>query len=381
MITRGPLRGRLPATVAAAVCLEAEGSAVAARSARDPRVPLSPSNLAYVIYTSGSTGAPKGVMIRHGSLAHLPVALERAVGFGEGRLRVGVNAPISFDASVKQLSQLSRGHCLFIVPEQVRADGWELLAFAGEHRLDVLDVTPAQLRLLLEAGLGERSLLSTARLLVGGEAVDDALWMRLLDPSLPRVYNVYGPTECTVDATACRVRSAPFGPTIGRAIPNVQTFVLDENLRPVPSGVPGRLFVGGRGLARGYLGRPELTAGKFVPHPFADRPGERIYDTGDRARHLPDGSLEFLGRADHQVKVRGFRVELGEVEAVLASHSGVRQAVVLLRRFGAGDERLVAYWVGSRRGAVAAAELRDHARRGRPRTRRRPLSWSCRRCR
>src|SRR6185295_18005501 len=209
VVTQESLRGRLSAMGAAGVCLDADAASIAARSVHSPRVLLSPSNLAYVIYTSGSTGVPKGVMICHRSLAHLPAALDEAVVFKAGPLRVGLNAPISFDASVKQLAQISRGHRLFIVPEQIRADGWELLAFAAEHRLDVLDTTPAQVRLMLEAGLEARPELRASQLLVGGEVIDQPLWERLSGPDMPCFDNVYGPTECTVDATAWRVRSSP----------------------------------------------------------------------------------------------------------------------------------------------------------------------------
>ena len=316
-----------------------------------------PDNLAYVIYTSGSTGRPKGVMIRHGALAHLARALRRAVYAGiagDGPLRVAVNAPLAFDASVKQLVQWAHGHSLHVIPEGVRADGEALLAHLRRHRLDVLDVTPAQLRLLVEAGLTAPGGEHPRLVLVGGEAVDGPLWESLSTAGTPVFQNVYGPSECTVDATSRRI-TAGVAPALGRPIPNVSIRVLDARGEPAPIGVPGELTIGGAGVGRGYLGRPALTAERFVPDPFGAGPGERgarLYRSGDLARWRPDGELEFLGRGDDQVKIRGFRVELGEIEATLSRHPGIAAAVVTARAGGsAGDLRLAGYAV-PRRAAV-----------------------------
>src|SRR5262249_3427707 len=154
-------------------------------------------------------------------------------------------------------------------------------------------------------------------LLVGGEAVSQDLWRTLAQRESTRAYNVYGPTECTVDATTCRITDAASQPLIGKPLPNVQTYVLDDQMQPVPIGATGELYIGGAGWARGYLSRPDLTADKFKPHPFSNQPGARLYRTGDRARYSAGGELEFLGRIDHQVKIRGSRIELGEIEAAL----------------------------------------------------------------
>ncbi|NRD59859.1 AMP-binding protein, partial [Corallococcus exiguus] len=219
---------------------------------------------------------------------------------------VSVNAPLSFDASVKQLIQVLDGHTLCIVPDEARADVGELVNRIAQDALDVLDCSPAHLRLLVDEGLLERKAIPH-RVLVGGEAVDPATWRHLAQAPRPRVFNVYGPTECTVDATACAFDASPT-PTIGRPLPNVRVYVLDRTLRPVPVGVAGELFIGGEGVARGYLNRPELTADRFIPDAFSSTPGARLYRTGDVVRWRADGMLDYLGRADFQVKVRGFRI-------------------------------------------------------------------------
>ena len=315
-----------------------------------PRRSVGPDNLAYVIYTSGSTGRPNGVMVRHRSVVNLLHALAGAVGTGRRYLGVGLNAPLAFDASVKQMFQLALGHTLHLVPEEIRQDGEAMLAFATDRRLDVLDATPSQLRLLSTAGLLQAERKSPRCWLVGGEPVGEDLWQRLA--AAPRVvfYNVYGPTECTVDTTLWRISQCVAGPpTLGRGIANCSVVLLDPGLRPVPLGVVGELAIGGVGLARGYLYQPQRTAERFVPdaHGGTGSPstGARLYRSGDLARWRPDGTLEFRGRRDHQIKLRGFRIELGEIEMALSQHPAVGEAVVALRQMGTGDSSLVAYVV------------------------------------
>ncbi|WP_254623733.1 non-ribosomal peptide synthase/polyketide synthase [Myxococcus sp. CA033] len=316
-----------------------------------PRV-SAPQHLAYVIYTSGSTGHPKGVMIQHASVMNLHAALASTALAGlRGPLRVSLNAPLAFDASVQQLIQLSDGHTLCVVPQAVRQDAPRLVNWVEQHHVDVLDCAPSHLRLLLDEGLASNRAL---RVLVGGEAVDDALWERLATHPRITAFNVYGPTECTVDSTARAVRGAP-RPSLGSPLTNVRAYVLDSHLQPVPVGVSGELFLAGDGLARGYLARPSLTAERFVPNPFSSVPGARMYRTGDKVRWLPDGELAFLGRLDFQVKLRGFRIELGEIEATLARHPDIREALVLLREDVPGDQRLVAYYTAHSRPPEPAA--------------------------
>ncbi|HYO72163.1 MAG TPA: amino acid adenylation domain-containing protein, partial [Archangium sp.] len=317
----------------------------------EPETPVpgevGPENLAYAIYTSGSTGRPKAVMVRQGAVANLVEALHGAVyaGLEPGR-RVSVNGSVSFDTSVKQLFQVLRGHTLDVTPEHVRFDGAELRAWLERQRVEVFDCTPSQLQLLVETGWLEEAP-RPVTVLVGGEAIPETLWRRLAASRGVRAFNVYGPTECTVDATVCPVTAEYGRPVLGRPIENVRLYVLDRDGQPVGVGVAGELFIGGAGLARGYLGRPDATAERFVPDPFGGEPGARLYRTGDRARWLADGTVEFLGRVDFQVKLRGHRIELGEVEAALREQPEVREALATVREYGPGDQRLVAYVVSN----------------------------------
>jgi amino acid adenylation domain-containing protein len=292
---------------------------------------------AYVVYTSGSTGEPKGVVVGHRSVLNLHHELAASIfPAGTGPLRVAHGLPLSFDASWNPLLWLVGGHELHLVPDDVRADPERYVRFTREHRLAVVEAVPAHMTALLAAGLlagGHRPEL----LLMGGEAVGQSLWSRLRGTPGVAAVNLYGPTECTVFTTACRLAEHET-PSIGRPIGNTSVQVVDADLRPVPVGEPGELVVGGACLAIEYLGRPDLTADRFVAAPA------RAYRTGDLCRCLPDGHLEWLGRLDDQVKIRGHRVEPGEAEHALLALPDVRQAVV--RAEGAGDTlRLVAYVV------------------------------------
>jgi len=345
------------------VCLDRDWPLIAREPESNPVCPATPENPAYVIYTSGSTGQPKGVVIRHRAVLNLLAGLEHAIyAHHPARpLRASLNAPLPFDASVQQLVLLLRGHTLHIIPQEVRLDGEALLAWLRQHRLDVFDCVPSQLKLLLAAGLLESDSVP-AIMLPGGEAIDTATWERLAQARHTAVYNMYGPTECTVDSTIARL-NGHLPPNIGRPIVNVRHYVLDATMQPVPIGVPGELHIGGADLARGYFNRPDLTAEKFLPDPFSPEPGSRLYKTGDLVRWLADGSLEFLGRIDDQVKLRGFRIELGEIEAALAQHPAVREAAVVVREEAAqdgaaGSKRLVAYFVAAD-APPATAELRQ----------------------
>jgi amino acid adenylation domain-containing protein len=324
------------------------------------QIEIAPENLAYIIYTSGSTGQPKGVMIQHRSVANLAAALREDVyaGLGTG-LKIGLNAPLAFDASVKQLVQLLHGHTLHILPEELRLDAKAALDYIDEHQIDVLDCTPSQLKLLLAAGLNKSTRTTPKLVLVGGEAIDESTWSQLAEDERTSFVNVYGPTECTVDATWARITRTQAQPAIGGPVPNAQAYILDKNLKPAGIHLTGELFIGGTGLARGYLNSPERTAERFIPDGLSGAEGARLYRTGDLANYTPHGSIVYSGRNDTQVKVRGHRIELGEIEAVLQQHENVKQTVVIAREASNADVRLVGYVVPTDGTTVDTNDLRQ----------------------
>jgi amino acid adenylation domain-containing protein len=350
LLTEQRLLGRLPETGARVVCLDADWEQIARESPADLEPAAGPDDLAYVIYTSGSTGAPKGVMVAHRGLCNLARAQIRAFDVRPDS-RVLQFAPLSFDASVSEIFMaLGAGAALHLAAPAEQMPGPDLVGLLRRQAITTLTLPPSALAVLPDADLP-----ALRSLIVAGEACPADLLARWAPGR--RFFNAYGPTEVSVCATIAECSDGIRPPPIGRPIANTTVYVLDRRLRPVPAGVAGELYVGGVGLARGYLGRPALTADRFVPDPFG-RPGGRLYRTGDRARWRADGQLEFLGRLDQQVKVRGFRVELGEVEAALAQHPGVRHAAVVVREDGSGDRSLVACVVG-REPAPTAAELRS----------------------
>lgn len=314
---------------------------------------LPASALAYAIYTSGSSGQPKAVAIEHSSAVNLVEALDQRVytDLG-GPLRVALNAPLTFDASVKQWLRLLRGDTLLLVPEEVRYDPQMMISWLQRRRVEVLDCTPAQLEGLVDAGMLAAHAPDLKAVLVGGEPISAALWKSLAGCRTIRFHNLYGPTECTVDASEAGVVPESHRPVIGCPLANVQMYVLDRDFEPVAGGIAGELFIGGRGVARGYWKSPELTAERFLPNQFDPSEGSRLYRTGDRARWLPDGSIEYLGRLDRQVKIRGYRVEPREIESVLLEHAGIQAASVT-----AGNGVFAAYLV--RVPGAAALEMSE----------------------
>ncbi|QHP66039.1 amino acid adenylation domain-containing protein (plasmid) [Bradyrhizobium sp. LCT2] len=348
IVTTARSAGALPEHGIAIQLIDAMESLPDVMSDRSWNDGVSSDNLAYVIYTSGSTGAPHGVMVPHGAVMNLSAALTEVYpDDGGAPLAVGVNGSFAFDTSVKQIVQLLRGHTLHIIPDPVRLDPRALIAFLRTSRIDVLDCTPSQCELLLGAGLTSEPGPMPARILVGGDSIGESAWKAMRQAGRTGFYNVYGPTECTVDATACPIGDGPQTPSIGRPIANVRVYVLDRRVDPVPTGMPGEIYIGGAGVSRGYLGQPGLTAERFLPDPFADTPGARMYRSGDLGRRSSDGNLVFLGRNDRMVKLRGVRIELGEVEAILGQHPDVREVAAQLRDGEAGEQHLVAYVVPS----------------------------------
>jgi amino acid adenylation domain-containing protein len=329
---------------------------------------LTSSHLAYVIYTSGSTGQPKAVMIAQRGVINLWESLGRHVYSSDfNSRRVTLNASLSFDASTKQWTRLLSGDALVVIPHALRMDAPAMLEYLRRQCVDVLDCTPTQLVRLLEEGqLGEQYAPHTV--LIGGEPIGPGLWRTLAQAPRTRFINVYGPTEITVVATMAAIGHHTRIPSIGRPIDNTQVYILDRYGQPVPVGVAGEIYIGGAGVACGYLNRPGLTAQRFVPDPFTEPSphgvysGARLYRTGDLGRYLSDGNIEFLGRNDDQVKLRGYRIELGEIEAQLRSCAGVREAVVLAREDVPGEKRLVAYATATAGAQLQASELRDALR-------------------
>ncbi|MGW1274992.1 amino acid adenylation domain-containing protein, partial [Streptomyces sp. NPDC002491] len=351
----------------------------AALTDADRRAPLTPRHPAYVIYTSGSTGRPKGVVVTHETLGNLfrshretlhAPAVEAA---GRRHLRVGHAWSFFFDASWQPQLWLLDGHCVHVLSEETRRDPELVTRAVVRHGLDFLEVTPSFFAQMADSGLlsggagesgsegardgggGARRPLAVVG--VGGEAVPAALWQRLAALRGTEAFNLYGPTESTVDALVARVRDSE-RPLVGRPVAGTRAYVLDARLQPVPPGVPGELYLAGGGLARGYLGAPALTAERFVADPFGP-PGGRLYRTGDLARWTADGRLDYLGRADDQVKIRGFRIEPAEIEAALGDHSAVAQSLVTVHQSGA-RKRLVAYVVPAPGGGPDRALLRAH---------------------
>jgi amino acid adenylation domain-containing protein len=311
-----------------------------------------PDDLAYVLYTSGSTGTPKGVAVTHANAVHYARAISRVLGEGDG-LHFGLASTLAADLGNTSLfASLLGGGTLHVLSKDVTTEPARFAEYVGAHPLDVLKITPNHLAALTAGKTGGdlSAVLPRRWVVTGGEALRPELARTLLGAGRCRVLNHYGPTETTVGVLTHEVTAASLGaPTVplGRPLANTRAYVVDAHGNEQPVGIPGELLLGGAGVARGYLGRDELTAERFVEHQ-----GERVYRTGDRVRRLADGTIEFLGRVDDQVKVRGFRVELGEIEGVLRAHPGVGQAVAVLR-----DEELVAYAVPRQAGyAVSHAD-------------------------
>ncbi|NEP32365.1 non-ribosomal peptide synthetase, partial [Moorena sp. SIO3B2] len=336
LLTQSKLRDRLPETQAQVVLLDADWNGINSKSQQNPVHQTIPNNLAYVMYTSGSTGKPKGVMVAHQGLCNLAFAHNRLFDV-EQNSRILQFASFSFDVSIWEIvMSICSGARLFMGTTESLRPGAELIELLQKQAITHVTLSPSAFFTLTN-----QTLPTLENIIVGGEACPKELVEQWSVGR--RFFNGYGPTESTVFATVAECTNINHKPPIGRPIANTVIYILDKHLQPVPIGVPGELHIGGVGLARGYLNRPELTEQKFIPNPFSNKPGSRLYKTGDLARYLPDGNIEFIGRIDHQVKIRGFRIELGEIEAVLAQHSKVREAVVIAREDIPGDKRLVAY--------------------------------------
>jgi amino acid adenylation domain-containing protein len=335
-------------------------------------VELLPGHLAYIIYTSGSTGKPKGAMNSHGGLVNRLLWMQEEYRLEPGDV-VLQKTPFSFDVSVWEFFwPLLEGAKLVVARPGGHQDPDYLATLIEERQITTLHFVPSMLAVFLDEERPKQCK-SIRRVVCSGEALPLELARRCL-ASMPwaELHNLYGPTEAAIDVTywKCLADDTHTSVPIGKAIANIRVYVVDKGMEPVSAGVPGELCLGGVGLARGYWGRGDLTAERFVPDGLSGRRGERLYRTGDLVRWLEDGNLEYLGRLDHQVKIRGFRIELGEIEAALKEHGGVREAVVVEREDEVGDKRLVAYVVperegeesnnGSGRVELRISELREH---------------------
>ena len=341
------------------VCLDSDwDQRFAVQSTNLPQIHTDPENLAYVIYTSGTTGRPKGVMNAHRGICNrlLWMQDEYQIGAEDTVLQ---KTPSSFDVSVWEFFwPLFTGARLVLARPGGHLDSTYLSELIQKQRVTIAHFVPSMLRAFLNEPHLE-SCSSLRHVICSGEALTIDVQERFFDRIDAKLHNLYGPTEAAIDVTswACQKTDTYGTVPIGRPVANTQIYLLDDHLRPVPFGESGELCIGGVQVAHGYLNRPELTEEKFVPNPFSDTPDARLYKTGDLARYLPDGNIEFLGRLDHQVKIRGNRIELSEIEAVLAEHPAVQRAVVTARDFGPGDRRLVAYLVPDRKHAPALAKL------------------------
>jgi amino acid adenylation domain-containing protein len=370
LLTRSDSAGALPPFAGPVVEIDTLAAAVDAQDARPVRAGAVPAGLAYVIYTSGSTGRPKGALVTHANAVRLFEVTRPFFGFGEDDVWTLFHS-CAFDFSVWELwGALLHGGRVVVVPQPVSRSPREFLALLASERVTFLNQTPSAFLQLMQEEAGAPGELALRWVVFGGEALDLpslAPWFERHGDSRPTLVNMYGITETTVHVT-CRplTRSdTAGGSVIGPPLADLRLYVLDRHGRPVPAGATGELYVGGAGVSRGYLGRPELTALRFVPDPFPGAaPGARLYRTGDLARRLPNGDTEYLGRADSQVKIRGFRIELGEIEAALADDPRLLRALVLVRGAGAdgvegaGGKRLVAYVVPRAGQEVEPGELR-----------------------
>lgn len=375
LLTQKTLLRCLPQSGARVLLVDEQWDEIARENTNNLMYAPVPSNLAYVIYTSGSTGKPKGAMITHHNVVHLLDAAREYYRFSSADVWTLFHS-YTFDFSVWEIwGALAFGGRLVVVPFHVGRSPEDFYNLVHAEKVTVLNQTPSAFQQFLQQD-NERSWPLDLRCVIfGGEALvlrHLTPWFERHKETQPVMVNMFGITETTVHVTLHEVHKKDTlqdASLIGRPIPNMQVYVMDEYMQLLPVGVAGEMYVGGAGLARGYLHRPDLTAEKFVPHPFSATGGDRLYRTGDRARLRPDGTLEYLGRIDHQIKIRGYRIELPEIEMALESHPGVRQAVILLQEDPGGERRLLAYLTQAEDEGVdrlQSSQLRSYLRKKLP---------------
>jgi amino acid adenylation domain-containing protein len=356
LLTQQHVRSVLPECAASVVCLDSDWPMIARASAGAPISAVTPDNLAYIIYTSGSTGQPKGVLVPHRGLTNVTCAHIRDLDV-QPQTRALPFVSLHFDAAqVEYWRALAAGATLCMTDGETLLPGAALANFLREQAINLVSLPTS----VLTALPGECDFPDLRHLIVGGEALSMEGASRWYKGR--RFFNGYGPTETTICSTIAENWDINRPPPLGKPIANTHVYVLDENLQPKPIGVPGELYIGGVGVARGYLHQPDSTAARFLADPFSTRPGARLYKTGDRVRWRPDGDLEFLGRFDEQVKIRGFRIELGEIEAILGGHPAVQDCAVIAREDGPGGKRLVGYIAASQALPPSITDLRGFLR-------------------
>lgn len=363
LVTEARFRSMIASQKIKTVCLDTDWSSITQEAPHNLDSAVEGQNLVYVIYTSGTTGKPKGVGIEHRQLLHYGDAIWAEMALPPGSRFATLSTLAADLGNTMIFPALCTGGCVVVVPYDLASNPGRLAAYFERHPIDCLKIVPSHLSALLCSSRAKQ-VLPQELLILGGEAASQALIDRLKTLSSDcRILNHYGPTEATVGVLTCPVSLSDVSAQtthlpLGWPIANTQVYVLDAYLQPVPVRVAGELYIGGAGLARGYLNQPSLNAERFIPNPFAGRGGARLYRTGDRARYLFNGNVEFLGRMDRQVKIRGFRIELQEIEAVLAEHPEVQQAIVHLPEESGPQQRLVAYIVLRKEGRTTKDELR-----------------------
>lgn len=367
LLTQAALAESLPNHHGKVLCLDRDWDQVAIQDARNPGVEMSPNHLAYMIYTSGSTGRPKGAMNTHRGICNRLLWMQEQYGLTSAD-KVLQKTPFSFDVSVWEFFwPLLFGAHLVVARPGGHRDPTYIARLIQEEQITTLHFVPSMLRMFLEEPTVDHCS-SLRHVVCSGEALSFDLQQQFFEHSSAQLHNLYGPTEAAVDVThwTCRRDSAGTVVPIGRPVANTQVYVLDRCLRPVPIGVPGELYLGGVQVGRGYHNRPELTAERFIHDPFSQLPNARLYKTGDLCRWMPDGSVEYLGRLDFQIKIRGLRVELGEIEALLVAHPLVRTCAVVAREDGRGDKQLIAYVVLQSGTDASFDTLRSYLKEGLP---------------
>lgn len=347
LITASTLMNRFSEFHGQVLAIDQEASTSFEQQRHNPPLLAAPNDLAYIIYTSGSTGTPKGVMIEHQSLVNYIYWCLQTYPVKKGN-GVPLHSSFAFDMSITSLFvPLAAGQKIILPTEQSDVLALVELLTKQPQQLSFIKLTPSHLQLIAAQANQLEIAGASQALILGGESLDAetvCFWTKVSPET--RIFNEYGPTEATVACAALEFKARDFEKgrvPIGKPIANTELYILDPDLKPIPIGIRGELYVGGKGLARGYWNQPDLTREKFIPHPFSHDPNARLYRTGDWARYLPDGNIEFLGRLDNQIKLRGYRIELGEIEMILQQHPQVNQAVALLRGKGAEDAKLVAY--------------------------------------